>query len=94
MRVTIEQADDEPRIRDLESAPVTRTLVVGVAALAGVVAIAIVLAGCGSKKIVLPPPVPSNPKPSETGSTQCPPVKGATWVYPANVRMSTAVNRT
>ena len=66
----------------------TRRLAVGVLALAGVVGVTILLAGCGGKKMVLPPAVPANPKPSETGSTQCPPVKAATWVYPANVRMS------
>jgi hypothetical protein len=70
--------------RDLESSPVIRRLAVGV----GFAAVAIVLAGCGGKKAVLPPAVPANPKPSQTGSTQCPPVKAARWVYPANVRMS------
>ncbi len=61
-----------------------RSLVIGVLAIVGVCA----LAACGGKKTVLPPAVPANPKPTQFGSTQCPPVKGATWVYPANVKMS------
>jgi hypothetical protein len=48
----------------------------------------VAVAGCGGKKAVLPPPVPANPKPTNIGYTQCPPVKAATWVYPANVTMS------
>jgi hypothetical protein len=76
------------RSRDLESVPVIRRLAAGVLAIAGATAVAIVLAGCGGKKAVLPPAVPANPKPEQTGSTQCPPVKAARWVYPANVKMS------
>ncbi|HWB23274.1 MAG TPA: hypothetical protein VG652_10340 [Gaiellaceae bacterium] len=60
----------------------------GILAIAGLIAVAGTLAGCGGKKTVLPPAVPANPKPTNVGSTQCPPVKGATWVYPANVKMS------
>jgi hypothetical protein len=67
---------------------VTRRIVVGVLALAGLAVAVIVLAGCGSKKTVLPPAVPANPKPTDAGQIQCPPVKAAKWVYPANVRMS------
>jgi hypothetical protein len=64
---------------------VIRRLAVGLSAFA---VLAALLAGCGGKKAALPPAVPANPKPAETGSTQCPPVKGATWVYPADVKMS------
>ncbi len=60
----------------------------GGAAVIAVLAGAILLAGCGGKKAVLPPAVPANPKPTQGGSTQCPPVKGTTWVYPADVEMS------
>jgi hypothetical protein len=67
---------------------VIRRLGLGVLAIAGVVAVAAIVAGCGGKKAVLPPAVPANPKPTNFGSTQCPPVKAATWVYPANVKMS------
>lgn len=65
-----------------------RRLSAAVLVVAGAAAVAAVLAGCGGKKVVLPPAVPANPKPEQTGSTQCPPVKASRWVYPANVKMS------
>jgi hypothetical protein len=74
-------------ILEIES-PVIRGVAGGVFVLAGVAAASVLLAGCGGKKAVLPPAVPANPKPAQTGSTQCPPVKASKWVYPANLRMS------
>jgi hypothetical protein len=67
---------------------VIRRLAVLLSAVVGGAVLAVLLAGCGGTKAALPPAVPANPKPTEIGSTQCPPVKGATWVYPANVKMS------
>ena len=66
----------------------TRRFLLGGAAVISVLAGITVLTGCGSKKAALPPAVPANPKPTQTGSTQCPPVKGTTWVYPADIQMS------
>ena len=62
-------------------------------ALIGVVLVALVVGGVvwatgGSKHTVLPAAVPANPKPAAGGSTQCAPVTGRRWVYPADIAIS------